>query len=287
MSRTNLLLEQAVLFDKNGSVKHEVEIALGALKEFNQKYPFDENLQTIEWLDPDKLFKLNPDEVGEFFLFLQSYLKPFTNTTLSKSNIYRNARLQIKEFKNLLRITVDNRKSLAQKIDAPWDRIGGFGQDKQLAKKIIYCLNYKNPMILPIFSNQHLRFFVNRVVDSPNLQPKYLSPGQEYENYTADILNAKNSLPLTRSWNNMYFTRFLYKTFPPPDSESSSLPEQRKTTIITEEQLDLQGFMKLLGELQTQQKITGEQFRENRALWMKQPAEREALTKRLKQKLQT
>ena len=284
MSRTNLMLEQAGAFDKNGSVKHEVEIALGALKEFNQKYPFAENLQTIEWIDPDKLFKLNPDEIGEFFLFLESYLKPFTNTTFGSSNIYRNARLQIKEFKNLLRTTVDSRKSLAQKIDAPWDRIGGFGQDKQLAKKIIYCLNYEDTTILPIFSNQHLRFFVNRVVDSPSLKTKYLSPGQEYQNYTSDLLDSKNSFPLTQEWNNMYFTRFLYKTFPPPDSESP-LIEQRKTTVITEEQLDLQGFMKLLGELQRQQKITGEQFRENRDLWIKQPTEREALAKRLKEKL--
>jgi len=279
------MLEQAGAFDKNGSVKHEVEIALGALKEFRQKYPFAENLQTIEWLDPDKLFKLNPDEVGVFFLFLEGYLKPFTYVTPGNSNLYRNALLQIKEFKNLLRITVDNRKSLAQKIDAPWDRIGGFGQDKQLAKKIIYCFNYENGTALPIFSNQHLRFFVNRVVNTPSLRTKYLSQGQEYEYYTTEILKVKNSMLLTRGWNIMYFTRFLYNTFPPPDSESSSLPEQRKTNVVTEEQLDLQGFMKLLGELQKQQKITGEQFRENRSLWMKQPTEREALTKRLKQKL--
>jgi len=43
--------------------------------------------------------------------------------------------------------------------------------------------------------------------------------------------------------------------------------------------------MRLLGELQKQQKITGEQFRENRSLWMQQPNDREALAKRLKRQL--
>ena len=67
MSKNNLMLEKARDFDKDGLIKREVDKALAALKDFRQKFPFAENLRAIEWLDPDKLFKLNPDEVGEFF----------------------------------------------------------------------------------------------------------------------------------------------------------------------------------------------------------------------------
>jgi len=280
MLRSNSIQEKANAFDKSGLIKREVDSALGLLKEFRKKFPFVENLQSIEWLDPDKLFRLNPDEVGEFFQFLED-----------SSNVYRNARLQIGDFKNLLRTVVDSRKALAQKVDAPWEKIGGLGQDKQLAKKIIYCFNYESRTVLPILSNQHLRHFVNRVIDAPSAQTKYYSLGQEYEHYTAELLKAKNSLPTTQGWDKLYFARFLYHTYPPPDSEpvGANLSGKRKTTNeVTDEQLDMQGFIKLLGELQKQHKITGEQFRENRELWIKQkPNDRDVLIWQLKQLLNT
>ena len=170
-------------------------------------------------------------------------------------------------------------------MDAPWEKIGGMGQDKQLAKKIIFCFNFESSTVLPIFSNQHLRHFANRVVDEPSGQTKYLSMGQEYEHYTVELLKVKKNLPLTRGWDVVYFSRFLYKTYPPPDSEPISSGERKTGNVVTEEQLDMQSFMRLLGELQKQGKITGEQFRENRALWMNQPNEREGLSQRLKKLL--
>ncbi len=288
MSKSNLMLEKTSAYDKIGVVKHEVDTALAALKAFRQKYPFAENLRSIEWLDPDKLFKLNPDEVGEFFDLLEGYLKPLGYSNSNGSKVYRNARLQIKDFKNFLRVVVDTRKSLAQKVDVPWEKIGGLGQDKQLALKIIFSFNYESSTALPIFSTQHLRHFVNRVVDAPSGQTKYFSLGQEYEHYTVELFKAKNSLPVTRGWDVLYFARFLYNSFPPPDSEPTAASAERKNVTVTDEQLDLQGFMKLLGELQKQGKINGEQFRENRQLWMQQkPNDREVLILRLKQLLKT
>lgn len=273
------MLEKANTYDKIGLVKREVDVAVEHLKVFRQKYTFKENLRSIEWLDPDRLYKLNPDEVGEFFRFIESYLKPLGVSSAS-SNVYRNARLQIGDFRNLLRTAVDDRKSLAQKVDARWERIGGLGQDKQLAKKIIFCFNYESGKVLPIFSNQHLRHFVNRTVEEPNMQTKFLSLGQEYEQYTSELLKTKNGTPLTRSWSVIYFTRFLYDNYPPPDTERPA--EDRKNTAVTEEQLDMQGFVTLLGQLQRKSKITGEQFREYREIWVRQPSEREGLTSRLK-----
>lgn len=286
MSKNDLMLEKACDFDKDGLIKGEVDKALAALKDFRQKFPFTENLRAIEWLDPDKLFKLNPDDVGEFFQLIEGIFKMLGYSNLNNSNAYRNARLQISDLKNLLRIAVDSRKSLAQKVDAPWEKIGGLGQDKQLAKKITFCFNYESSTVLPIFSNQHLRHFVNRVVDASNVQTKYFSMGQEYEHYTAELVKAKNSLPQTRGWDVMYFTRFLYKTYPPPDSEPIVSEERKIGSVVTNEQLDMQGFMRLLGELQKQGKITGEEFREKRQLWMQQqPNDRDVLIWRLKQLL--
>ncbi len=291
MLRSNLVQEKANAFDKSGLVKREVDTALELLKTFRKKFPFVENLQSIEHLDPDKLFKLNPDEVGEFFQFLEDYFKPLGYLTLDSSNIYRNARLQIVDFKNLLRTVVDSRKALAQKVDAPWEKIGGLGQDKLLAKKIIYCFNYESRTVLPILSNKHLRHFVNRVIDPSSVQTKYYSFGQEYEHYTAELLRAKNSLPTIQGWDNLYFAHFLCRTYPPPDSETIKAThsgENKTTNEATDEQLDMQGFMRLLSELQRQHKITGEEFRENRELWMQQkPNDRDVLVWRLKQRLKT
>ncbi len=291
MSKSLTMQEKANAYDKVGVVRAEVNKALASLKELKAKFPFAENLREIEWLDPDKLFKVNPDEIGEFFRLIEGYLKPLGYLTINSSNVYRNTRLQLKEFKSLLRIVVDERKSLAEKVDAPWERIGGLGQDKQLAKQLIFCFNYERGTVLPIFSNQHLRHFVNRIVDVPSGQTKYFSPGQEYEHYTTELVKAKNSLPITKAWGTTYFTRFLYQTYPPPDSEpvgANASGERKIGTEVTNEQLDLQGFMKLLGELQKQGKITGEQFRENRALWVQQqPNDRDLLIWRLKQLLKT
>jgi hypothetical protein len=288
MSKNNLVYEKARDYDKDGLVKREVAGALAALKDFRQKFPFAENLRTIEWLEPDKLFKLNPDEVGEFFHLMEDISKLIGYSSLRSSNVYRNARLQINDLKNLLRIAVDSRKSLGQKVDGPWQKIGGIGDDKQLAKKIIFCFNYESGKLLPIFDNHHLRHFVNRVVDAPSGQAKYFSLGQEYEHYTDELLKAKNNLPPTRSWDVIYFTRFLYKSYPPPDSEPGASEKRNIGNIVNEEQLDMQGFMKLLGELQRRGKINGEQFREKRQLWIQQqPNDRDVLIWQLKQLLNT
>src|SRR5208337_3691841 len=99
--------------------------------------------------------------------------------TIQSSNVYRNIRLQLGDFKNLLRTAVDKNRSLAQKVDAPWEQINGLGNDKQLAKKIIFCFNYESSAVVPVFSTPHLRHFVNRVVDTKSSVTKFYSVGAE------------------------------------------------------------------------------------------------------------
>jgi hypothetical protein len=284
------VVEKIDAYDKVGVTRTEVNKALASLKELRSKYRFSENLREIEWLDPDRLYKVNPDETGEFFRLLEGYLKPLGYTTLNNGNIYRNVMLQIKDFKNLLRTVVDDRESLAEKVDAPWERIGGLGQDKLLAKQLIFCFNYDRGIVVPVFSNQHLRHFVSKVVENASVQTRYLSMGQEYEYYTKELIEAKNSLPATKAWDVTYFTRFLYQTYPPPDSERvgvNASSERKVGMAVSNEQLELQGFMRLLGDLQKQGKINGEQFRDYRSLWNSQPSDREGLVERLKKLLNT
>jgi len=286
--QSNQVQEKANTFDKAGLIKHKVDKALAALKEFRQKFPFTENLREIDTLDPNKLFRINPDFIGEFFQTLEDIFKPLGYPTFGNTNIYRNTRLQINDFKLLLRTTADERKTLAQKIDTKWEKISGIGQDKTLPLEIIYTFNYENKTTLPIFNIQHIRHFTNHTTDTLKEPTKYATTGQEYEHYTAELLKTKNNIPTTRGWDNLYFTRFLYATYPPPDNEQTyKNTEEKKLTIqITDEQLDMQGFVKLLGELQRQHKITGEEFRENRTTWMQlKPNDRELLVIRLKQRL--
>ncbi|MCL4429440.1 MAG: hypothetical protein M1167_01690, partial [Chloroflexi bacterium] len=185
MSRSNSMLEKANAYDKNGLMKREVDNALALFKEFRVKFPFAENPQSIYWLEPDKILKTNSNEIGEFFHYLVYSLNSLSNLTIQNSNVYQNIRTQIADFKTLLHVVVDKKKSLAQKVDAPWEKISGLGQDKHIAKKIIFCFNYESRAVLPIFSTPHLRHFVNRVVEAPKSETKYYSLGQEYAHYTS------------------------------------------------------------------------------------------------------
>lgn len=281
------MLEKANAYDKNGLMKREVDNALALFKEFRVKFPFAENPQSIYWLEPDKILKTNSNEIGEFFHYLVYSLNSLSNLTIQNSNVYQNIRTQIADFKTLLHVVVDKKKSLAQKVDAPWEKISGLGQDKHIAKKIIFCFNYESRAVLPIFSTPHLRHFVNRVVEAPKSETKYYSLGQEYAHYTSELLKAKDSLPITRAWEIIYFARFLYNAYPPPDSEKPTTNpsgEGKTINVVTNEQLELRAFVKLLGELQAKGKINGQQFRENRELWMQQqPKDRDVLVWRLKQ----
>jgi len=62
----------------------------------------------------------------------------------------------------------------------------------------------------------------------------------------------------------------------------------KEENLPTKEQLELREFLKLLSDLQTTGKITGQQFRENRELWLhQQPNDRDILVWRLKELLKT
>lgn len=200
------MIEKANAFDKDGSMKAEIEKALLLLKDFRVKFPFAENPQSIDWLTGDDVFRASSGEVGEFFRYLEYYLAPLGHLTVQGSTVYRNVRLQLEDFKALLRIVVDQKKSLAEKVDARWETISHLGGDKHIAKKTIFCFNYESGKVLPIFSTPHLKFFVSKVVDKPNPR-KYYSLGEEYASLTSELLAAKETQPITKPWEITYFAR--------------------------------------------------------------------------------
>jgi hypothetical protein len=284
---SNSFEAKASAYDKYGLIKLEIDKAIGLLKDFRAKYPFTENPQLIDSLQLDDIFKEDTDEIGEFFHYVEVYLKPIGHLTLY-SNVYRNVRAQIEDFKDLLYVTVDKKKSIAQKVDAHWEEISGLGLDKHIAKKIIYCFNYENGEMLPIFKTAHLRHFVKSIVEARTFPANYTTLGEEYEYLTDELLNTKNGFQLTESWEMPYFSRFLYDTFPPPDKDTPQLDstaENRPKHDPTSEQLKMGEFMRLLGELQSKRRISGQQFREYRDMWSNQLLERESLYQRLKKLL--
>ena len=278
------LLEKVRAFDKNGVIKIEIDSAMRLLKDFRVRYPFAENPESIETLAPHDIFREQSDEVGDFFHWLEYYLKPIGHLTLY-SNVYRQIRDQFEDFKELLHVTVDPEKSLAQKVDAPWDRIRGLGYDRHIAKKIIFCFNYEDGDVLPIFKTSHLEHFLNEIVDKPSFPAQYTSLGETYEFLISELLRVKQNLPETMSWELPYFSRFLYDNYPPPDRDEPPIETTRRTRLDDEtrnEQIQFGEFTKLLNELQRKGKISAEEYRNHGKLWRERPQDRKSLVERLR-----
>lgn len=203
--------KKAKEFDKNGEYMRKIDNALELLKQFRQKYPFKDNPESIDSLTADDLFKENPPRIGDFFRWIQFKLKPLGHLSVY-SNAYRNARNQLEDFKALLHVVVDEEKSLAEKVDAPWEKIKRLGGDKHLAKKIIYCYNND---VLPIFSTADLEILFRLLMDRQNLPSKYygMSPGKQYEFLNRALLSLKEGCAETKHWDNAYFMWFLYVTY--------------------------------------------------------------------------
>ncbi len=282
-----LFENKAITYDKYTIKKSEIDRALVLLRDFRAKFPYVENPELIDTLKPDDIIKVHPDELGEFFHYIEVYLKPLGHLTIHGSIVYHNIRSQLEDFKDLLRVVVDPKKSLDKKVDAPWEGISRLGGDKHIAKKIIFCFNYETNEVLPIFNTEHLRYFVDTLVEKKSFPARYNTLGEEYEYLTNELLQVKTNSPTMSAWELPYFTGFLYNSYPPPERETNYIPKEGKAQNKTpsQEQLSFGEFAKLLNELQSKGKINGQQFREYRDLWMHQPSERDSLTQRLKRQL--
>jgi hypothetical protein len=204
--------EKAKEFDPKGARRREIDKALELLRQFRKKYPFKEDPESIDRLTPEDLFKKGGDY---FFKWIEFTLRPLGRIALGSATVYQNACNQLDDFKDLLHLAVDEKKSLAEKVDASWERISGMGGDKLIAKKIISCYDDN---ALHIFKTTHLEYFFDLLVGKQRLPSNYdtMSLGEKYQFLTQALLNVKLSCAETKDWDNAYFMRFLYEMYPPP-----------------------------------------------------------------------
>lgn len=276
--------QEARIFDSNRVIKRLVDEALEKLRAFREKYPFTEDSNSIETLSPDDIFRTDKGEIGEFFHYIEYYLKPLGHLTVY-SNVYRRIRSQLEIFKELLYVVVDKDKSLAEKVDAPWNEIKGLGGDSHIAKKIIFCFNYETGSVIPIFSTSHIEHFLNIIQEAPWLPIHYdaLSLGEKYETLTEELLKAKESSSVTKPWEITYFCRFLYETYTPPKIITASQRKKLQEKALMEQRQQFAKFVDLLNELKAKGKISTEQWRAYSEQWQKKPETRQTLIDKLQQ----
>jgi len=270
--------QEARVFDRDGAIKRLVDVALEKLKVFREKYPFAENPDAVELLSPEDIFRKDTGEIGEFFHYIEYYLKPLGHLK-TYPKVYLQIREQIGLFKDLLHVVVDKKKSLAEKVDAPWREIKGLGGDSHIAKKIIFCFNYETGSVIPIFSTSHLEHFLNIIQEISWLPIQYdnMSLGEKYEALTEELLKAKESSPITKPWEITYFCRFLYETYTPPKIITASQRKKLQEKALMEQRQQFAKFIELLNELRAKGKITAEQRRAYAEQWQNNPETRQTL----------
>jgi len=191
--------------------------------EFLDKFPLRENPKSIDKLTPKDLY--DPGNPDYFFHYVEHRLKPLGHVFVPSDLPWRNARENIDQFKELLRIVVDESKSLAEKVDAPWENILRWGGDEHYAKKIIFC--YFPEKMVPIFNTDHMEHFVDvlglsdeldRVANRKfNKSYEELTLGQAYGVLTEILLGAKEK-SILKDKDVVIFSRALYELFPPFES---------------------------------------------------------------------
>lgn len=281
------LLEQIGAFDKDEAFKNQIDQTMVLLQKFRTKYPYVKKPDLIETLTGDDIFNESAGNVGDFFHWIEFRLKEIGYLSHLYSELYRNIREHLEEFKDLLHIVVDKNKSIAEKVDAPWQEISGMGGDKHLVKKIIFCFNYNTNDILPIFKTSDLEYFLEKITTDP-IPDNYprLTLGEKYQFLTSELIKNKEKMSQTKSWGLVYFSRFLYETFPPP-RDIISLEKKKKKEKEEQKRQQLKeyaDFVELLNELRRSNKISATERRSYQKEWDNPQNRRELLIEELKRK---
>lgn len=189
-------------------------------KEFLKLYPFREHPEEIDLLTPEKIY--NPGAGGDWFLgWIEFRLRDLGHIRAGSALYAESARDNPEKFKELLRMTVDDSLTISQKIDSHWEDIRGFGGDKTIAKKIIFC--YYPDEILPIFKTEDLEHFANQLqidfkkeaYESFGKSYELLSIGRKIGHLNSLLLRSRDKETEIKRWDNLLFAGFLYDTFSP------------------------------------------------------------------------
>ncbi|MFH8086959.1 MAG: hypothetical protein QW609_04025 [Candidatus Aenigmatarchaeota archaeon] len=255
----NLLKNKFDEFSKNLRIKREIEKGWKNHKEFLKLYPFRENPAKIDDLTPEKVF--NPGN-EYFFYWIEFGLDSLGGIHKTASQRWRYAKEHLEVLKKLLKIVVDDSKSIAEKIDAEWEDIPHFGGQKIIAKKIL--ASYYPEEIVPIFKEEHLEHISEnlhidfRKASKEKYGKEYedLSSGEKFQLFNELLLEFKNKIPWLKTIDNATYMRFLEETFKPPKAEYGTTTEEIPKRII---RILLEKFKEGRIEIEQLEKIIKEQ----------------------------
>lgn len=219
---------------KDKSAKEGIEKAWRDHKEFLKLYPFREHPEQIDELTPEKVYNPGQRDRDYFFHWIEHRLKAFAHLGIGSAIVWENAKNGLPKLKELLKISVDDSISIAEKIDAHWEDIPRFGGDRQIAKKILFC--YYPELVVPALKTEDREFFCRKLGlhYRENAYEKYgkdyevLSMGQKFELTNDLLLKFKNDRGEFQKWDNAYFNRFLY-IYLAPDSGTLATIARRES----------------------------------------------------------
>jgi len=218
------LIEKGKEFERNAKVISEIEEGKRQLKIFLEKYPFREKPELIDSLIPEKIY--SPGSEDYFFLWIEHKTRSL-GAIWVYAKYYTSAIEKIDQFKQLLKVIVNENIPLKEKVDYDCGIPGFRGEDRLIIKKIIYC--YFSDKIIPVFLTMDLESFCQKLnlnYEKESLSKYYkpygdLTVGEKFELLNGMLMEFKAKH--FSSWDNPLFMRFLYEIFPKVPIQASPL----------------------------------------------------------------
>lgn len=207
-------------FEKKWEHKEKFEEAWERRSEFLKLFPFREHPESIDKLTAEQIYNPRGDK-DYFFNWIEHKLKGLGHLSIGSARVWENARENVNTLKQLLKIIVDDSVSIADKIDAHWEDIKGFGGDRHIAKKILYC--YYPEKVLSTYKTEDLEDFSDsfdlryreKAYEKYGKDYDLLSVGQKFEFLNELLLLFKNQHSKMKNWSNGEFGGLLYQCYPP------------------------------------------------------------------------
>lgn len=209
--------------------KEKLDAVRDEIEDFNRRFPFRPKPTLIDGLKPSDVYEKGARE--SFFYWVEFGTFDVAHLSIYGATNYENTKGKLNEFKELLKLAVDDKLSVHEKVDAPWDSFRGFGGDRHIAKKIL-SLFYPEA-IFPIMNTGHLQHFAAKLGLDVQVETKELfnreyedtSVGERFEAFN-NILNRWRQKHASVA-DNVALARFLYATFSPPEKPSPSTRGER------------------------------------------------------------
>ena len=234
LSRLTELRRRAPSFKQEVEERHRR--AVGLLNQFLERFPF-RNPGAIDALRYEEVY--SPGSGDYFFYWLEHKLRDLGAIAVGSTRPYVNAANNLEAFKGLLWVTVDDGKSLAEKVDAGWDKIKGFGGDRHIAKKIIYLYNHEEAF--PIYKTEDLKQFVEELGGRPEEEAEkrirkpfeQLTVGEKWQLLTELLAEIREGASELRELDNIELGYLLYTEIEPKAPRLSGVQQPLASTPLS------------------------------------------------------